>query len=286
MSHPVKYLFLGACYLSKIKSRNKIDIRSKVCFLFSSFKIKLKMFKNITLILIFHFFVVFYSSNAAKTYNSGEGRTKIYISNKSVSPIMFQMIENISSNLNIQISTTIEESEENIYEKIQLGNKGGILITDSYELLKKLKDDGTIQFAYTSEIFYEKLVYIPTRSSENLAEESLKDAIFLKTSKREKDIIDNFTNKLPSILIESANICKKIDTMQTLYEYSHSKIILKESIARKCRIKTIGSFDDIYSLYYMAILATNNFNTSKKVFDFIENSKTIKEIIKRNGYNS
>ncbi len=162
-----------------------------------------------------------------------------------------------------------------------------LLITDNYDLLRDLKSGGFINFIHVAEAFYDKLVYIPiTDDTTDEDRKIIGEAIFFKTSITDKEIIDSLARKVPSVFIQSSNVCKQINALKMLYSISYNYLIVKESVAKKCDFSSTAFFDNLYNLYYVAIIVTNNFQLAKKTFDFLGSSKRIKEIIRQNGYSS
>jgi ABC-type molybdate transport system substrate-binding protein len=235
-------------------------------------------------------FIILLSSLAIQTKASNKfekrENIKIYNSNSSISKVVFNIAEVASSETTVPINVSFQ-AEKVILEKISGGEKVDLLITDSYELLKDLKELGFIDFSETSELFFDRLVFISFSRNEKTEnfETQESEAIFFKTSMEDKEIINDRAEKIPSVLIDSSNVCKKINSLRVLYENSYQYLIIKESVAKKCEFYYSGFFDNLYNLYYIAIVKNENFNKTKKTFDFLENSDKIKEIIKNNGYN-
>jgi hypothetical protein len=221
-----------------------------------------------------------FTLNVAFAETEREERVKIYTNENSIIKVLFNMAEITTFETKIPINVAIEERDI-ITQKILNGDKIDILITEDYSLLEELRDIGVLNFSFVSEIFYDRLTLVPLQTKD-----FSQPVIFFKTQKRDKDVFDNNANKLPSVFISAPNLCRKLNSVIELYSNSYEGIVVKESIAQKCDLPFQNAFDNLYSLYYIAIITGGNFANSKRVNDFFENSPKIKSVIRKNGYRS
>lgn len=229
------------------------------------------------------FTLIFFNCFAYLNANK-EQKMILYASANSPSKLIFNISEVLTSNYGMQTSVKFVSNQE-ILPNLLKGKRVDIVITESYDLLQDLKENQFINFSFVSEVFFDKLVYVPLKNHDQI--ENRKETIFFKTSPDDGDIIDNYAEKIPSILISStSNICRKINTLRILYEETYRNIIVKESIAKKCDLFYFGFFNDLYNVYYMAIIVNNNFYHTKRIIDLFENSIAIKALIKNHGYNN
>lgn len=228
-------------------------------------------------------FLLSFSLCFGYTEISKENKIVIYSSQNSQAKLMFNISEALANNHGMQTQTKFINEKE-IFEKLIKGERIDIIITESYELLQELKEAKFINFSFVSEVFFDRLVYIPLKERDMLEDNVKQEAIFFKTSHEDKDVIDNFAEKIPSVLITSNNICKRINSLRNIYVESYKYIIIKESVAKKCDLFYSGFFNNLYNVYYLAVVVNNNFYYTKKIIDLFENSFDVKSIIKNHGY--
>lgn len=237
------------------------------------------MNKTISWILLL--FALFFKSSFADV----ERTIKIYSPNNSITKVLFNLAEVASSSGGLPVCVSFSTKKE-IKENILDGKTVDLIITDDYEFLRELHSLGILDLSKIVELFYERLVYIPLKAKNSEANlNSTEKIIFFKTSKEDVDITDNNANKIPSILIQSTNVCKEIDSLLGSYQNSKEYIILKQSIAKKCDLKYSAFFDDLYNLYYIATIKNPELSLSEKTLEFFKNSKKSHEVIRGNGYN-
>ena len=235
------------------------------------------------MIRFFIVFVLIFSKCFGYAGEVRENKIIIHSSETSPSKLIFNVAETLASNHGMQIGIKFTNDEE-ILEKLTKGERVDIIITESYEMLQSLNENKFINFSFVSEVFFDRLVYVPLREK-NANENKVKlEAIFFKTSENDKDVIDNFAEKIPSVLITSSNICKRINNLRAIYAESYRSIIIKESIAKRCDLFYSGFFNDLYTVYYLAVIINNNFHYTKRIIDLFEHSFHIKSIIKNHGY--
>jgi hypothetical protein len=193
--------------------------------------------------------------------------------------VLFNIAEIATLETKIPTSIAVDNIEK-IKKKILDSEGIDILITEDYSIIEELRDMGMINLSFVGEVFYDRLTYIPLQSLTN----SRKPLIFFKTQNLDKEIFDNEGSQFPSISINSSNICKKIHSMIELYSERYETIIIRESIARKCDLPFQTSFDNLYSLYYIAVINGTNFVNSRKIANFFINSPKSKAMIRKNGY--
>jgi hypothetical protein len=225
-----------------------------------------------------------------KTYSFNKNlmaHIKAYSTNNDISKVLFNIIEVLAMDYGTSMNLSFKTGNE-IIKDLELGEKLDLIITDDYDLLLELKTAGFVNFLNVGEIFYDKLVYVRIDDSSSIPEEriQMENSIFFKTYKYDKEIIDTSLSKIPSVLIESTNICKKINSIKTLYKESYKYLIVKSSVAKKCDFKPVAFFDNLYNLYYIVVVVTDNFVSAKETLDYITTHKKIKEIIKQNGYSN
>jgi hypothetical protein len=205
---------------------------------------------------------------------NGGNRIKIYTNNPSIIKLLFNFAEVISYENKLPISIGIEE--KNKIKSNILAGRIDILVTDDYVFIKELEAFEITTF----EGFYDRLIYISSKDNDKVK----KPTLFLKTSKEDKDIFDNSAKLIPSIFVSSLNLCKQIGFMIELYEPSFEKIIIKESVAKKCNLKFQTAFDNLYNLYYIVAINGKDDRNLQKIVDTFQASEKIKQIIKENGY--
>ena len=92
--------------------------------------------------LKFLFLLIFFSNFAfAGSYDKFEKQSGVRVvnSNKSISKIIFNMSEVVSSETNVPISISFEK-DENIVAKVLSNEKIDLIIVDNYDILKELKE--------------------------------------------------------------------------------------------------------------------------------------------------
>ena len=235
------------------------------------------------MIRFFILFLLVFTGCFAYTQEVRENKIIIHSSETSPSKLIFNVAETLASNHGVQIGIKFTNDDE-VLQKLIGGERVDIIITESYELLQSLNENKFINFSFVSEVFFDRLVYVPLKEK-NANENKVKlEAVFFKTSENDKDVIDNFAEKIPSVLITSNNICKRINNLRTIYAESYRSIIIKESVAKRCDLFYSGFFNDLYTVYYLAVIVNNNFHYTKRIIDLFENSLHIKSIIKDHGY--
>lgn len=209
-----------------------------------------------------------------------QNNVKFFIYNQELSKTIFSIAEALSFEADFQSSVYFVKDKSNANKALVKFSKdiGYIIITDDYNLLIKLREEGMINFAYTHILFYDKLVYSVFKNDLSI----LPNTVFYNLSKHESDLFDLSGNKIKSSLLNLEGACKQIELERDLNKYT--KVILRQSIAKKCNFKIESQFDDRRLIYYVAIVMEGNFTRAKKVFDFLVNSDTVKEIIQQNGY--
>ena len=237
------------------------------------------MNKPISWILLL--FALFFTNSFAHA----ERTIKIYSPSNSITKVLFNLAEVASSSGGLPVCVSFSTKKE-IKENILKEQRVDLIVTDDYEFLRELDSLGVLDLSKIVELFYERLVYIPLKAKNSEAVwNSTGKMIFFKTSKEDIDITDNNANKIPSVLIQSTNVCKEIDSLLEFYQNSKEYIILKQSIAKKCDLKHSAFFDDLYNLYYIATIKNPEFSLSEKTLEFFKNSKKSHEVIRGNGYN-
>ncbi len=223
--------------------------------------------------LLLIYFVLLKTSIASE--NHLDDRVKIYTNETEMTKTIFNIIEFASSKSKIPIYLKVGDFQfiENSLEK----EKVDILITQNYKIIEDLIKQNLVSKKLASEFAFDKLTFIPLNSLNN-------SSIFFKTSPLDGDIFEEGQIAIPSKFLQSSNLCNTIQRQIENDEKFYSKIIIKISIAKKCELPYQGSFNDMYNVYYIAVINGHNLIKSEEIFNIITKSIEVKKIIQKNGF--
>jgi hypothetical protein len=226
---------------------------------------------QIKLLLLFVSFLLFNISHAEKKHDE----IQIYIDNPEITKVIFDITESMSLDMDNSFAISILKSNK-ILSNISGGKKVNLVITSNYNLISQLKILGFVNLSFVYEIFYDKLVYIINGDKTQ--------SIFLKSSKADKDIFNKNQNIINFAIIKNAKTCENISQQVSDYSKKFKNVIIRHSIASKCKINFDLSLEEKYKKYYIIIIASDSFKLTKKIADKIKDSTSIKKKIESNGF--
>lgn len=200
---------------------------------------------------------------------------QIYIDSPEITKVIFDITESMSLEMDNSFAISILQSSKILLD-ISGGKKVNLVITSNYNLISQLKILGFVNLSFVYEIFYDKLVYIINQNN--------KQSIFLKPSKTDKNIFNKNQNILNFAIIKDAKTCENIVQEVNDYSKKFKNVIIRHSIASKCKINFDLSLEEEYKKYYIIIIASDSFKLTKKIADNIKDSASIKNKIHSNGF--